>query len=146
MRRIHSVRSFIVALLLCAPASRAQDATSHGYVRTLEGAATVTRADGGEPAELVINYPLQVGDLVQTDSYAAAELVLPDLNVVRLGAVADLELRELAFSADSADRRTVLGLARGEIQIVVTEQALGDELPRIETPNARSTFTSPAST
>ena len=136
MRRFHCLQGLIPALLLVVGTAHAQDSASYGYVRTLEGSATVTRADTAEPTTLVINYPIQVGDLLQTDSYAAAELVLPDFNVVRLGAVADLELRELAFSADSDDRRTVLSLIRGEVQVVVTEHALGDELPRIETPNA----------
>ena len=131
----------VIALLLLAfiaPASRADDETTRGYghVRTLEGSGVLTRGDDGESDDLLRNYPLQVGDWVETDRASAAELVLADANIVRIGETSEVGFPELANSADSEDERSLLVLERGELQLVVTEYALGDELPMVVTPLA----------
>jgi hypothetical protein len=109
--------------------------TGYGHVRTLEGSAALTRADTGEREDLALNYPLQVGDSLETASGAAVEMVLADFNILRVGGGARIGFPQLARSADADDRRTVLTLDRGEIQLLVTEHALGDELPAVETPS-----------
>ncbi|HZI64725.1 MAG TPA: DUF6600 domain-containing protein, partial [Thermoanaerobaculia bacterium] len=127
----------LLALALLAGALPVEAAeTSYGYVRSLEGTATLAPAGGGGSEDLNLNQPLMAGDRVIVGPRSRLELALADYNLVRLDEGSDLLLEQLAFSADRNDRVTVLRLERGELQLVVHEQALGDELPRIDTPNA----------
>ncbi|MDX1643538.1 MAG: DUF6600 domain-containing protein [Thermoanaerobaculia bacterium] len=123
-------------LLLAASPMLGQEEGSHGYVRTLEGSAVLTRADTGERVDLLPNYPLEAGDVLATDPATRIELVLPDFNLLRLDGDTRIGLAALAYSADSDDRATVLELDGGELQLEVTEYALGDNLPTVHTTNA----------
>jgi hypothetical protein len=106
---------------------------SYSYVRALEGQATLA-SDGegiGETAE--VNQPLLAGDVVQVDRGARLEIVLADRNLLRVGGGTTLTLTRIAFSGDRGDRTTRLDLDEGQIVLVVSEDALGDQLPEIRT-------------
>ncbi|HEY0782640.1 MAG TPA: FecR family protein, partial [Thermoanaerobaculia bacterium] len=126
----------LLALAVSAAPLRAENGGSYGYIRVLEGSASLTAAGAAGRAAAEMNQPLQVGDRVTTADRGRAELVLPDQNIVRLDGGSDLVLEKLAASPDGQDTATVLRLFRGNLQLVVTRDSLGDELPRVETPNA----------
>ena len=120
---------------LAAGMAAAED-TSYSYVRVLDGSASVVSSggDGAEPLEL--NQPLLTGDRIVVAASSRLEVVLADRTRLRLDAGSTAVLRAVAFSADATDRATRLQLAGGTLQLSVDENAQGDELPRIDLPNA----------
>jgi hypothetical protein len=130
------------AWLLAAAGAGAQEAdSSYGFVRTLEGAATLLEIGGQPPAQgdrtdLEVNAPVLDGDRVWVTRGSRLELVLPDRSLLRLDGSTEVSLDRLAYSRGGDARSTRLRLERGELQLVVPEDALGDELPRLDTANA----------
>ena len=119
-----------------ATAPIADERASYSFLRTLEGDATVAAAGQGVGEALEVNQPLLTGDQVRVGPDSRLELALSDRNRLRLGAETGLVLERLAFSGDREERITVLRLEGGELLLEVSEEALGDELPRIITANA----------
>src|SRR5262249_26471365 len=64
------------------------------------------------------------------------EAVLSDGNLLRVDGGSEITLTRLAGSPDGDDPSTLLELHEGNLQLVVFEDALGDQLPRVDTPNA----------
>ena len=109
---------------------------SYGYVRTLEGSATLMQGDTGERVAVSVNEPLLAGDRLFAAGESRLEILLADGNIVRVGDRAEVLLRELANSGDTNDPRSVIELARGTLQLVVPADQGGHEFPAIVTPNA----------
>lgn len=143
----------VTGLALSQPlAASAQDEDeSYGYVRSLEGRATLIPApsveayddrdrsfgDAGERlTDIEINQPLLRGDRLSVPRGSRLEAVLPDGNLLRLDGGSEVLLKRLAGSADAGDDITLLELDAGNLQLVVSGNALGAELPRVDTPNA----------
>ena len=137
--RSRPVRLAAAALLLLAGVAGAQEADqSYGFVRTLEGAATLLQG-GGEShdrVDLEVNAPVIDGDRIWVARGSRLEVVLPDRNLLRLDGATEVGLESLAYSQGSDARSTHLRLDRGELQLVVVADALGEELPRLDTANA----------
>jgi len=108
--------------------------TSYSYVRTVEGRATLASFERDDSETVDRHEPLLEGDRIQVERGARLEVVLADRNLLRVAGDSSLRLAQVAFSADSASRTTSLELERGEIALVVSDQALGDELPQVHTP------------
>lgn len=132
----HPLRTSLGALMVAALLPAAATAEErYGYVRTLAGSASIsTRDAAGQEADT--NQPIMVGDRIEVSSRSRVELELSDRNLARLDGGSDLTVERSAFSADGSDRDTLLRLDAGDLQLVVNEDALGDELPRVDTPNA----------
>lgn len=129
--------SFGLALafaVLAAPLA-ARDGGSYGFIRVLEGSATVVQAGNDEPSGAEINLPVLAGDRLSVPSRSRLEIVLADFNLVRVDGGSELVLARLAESPDSDDRRTVLRLEQGNLQLVVVGNSRAD-LPQIDTPSA----------
>jgi uncharacterized protein DUF6600/FecR-like protein len=126
----------VAALLLAAGTAAAQTDNGYGYVRVLEGHATLTQAGTGSRDEAEINQPLLAGDQLDVAPGSYAEIALADRNLLRLDGGSELRLDRLAASPDGNDRATVLRLEQGDLQLIVTTDSLGDEMPRVETPNS----------
>ncbi len=126
-----------------ATAPAGDDRASYTFLRTLEGTATVASAGQGVGEELELNQPLLTGDQVRVGRRSRLELALSDHNRLHLDAGTSLVLERMAFSGDSEERITVLRLEEGELLFEVDEEALGDELPRLITPNATVYFQEP---
>lgn len=128
--------------LLAQPQAGTEDAApvdervSYTFLRTLEGEATVAAAGEGVGEALEVNQPLVSGDLVRVAARSRLELALADRNRLRLGADTIVSLESMAFSGDSDQKITLLRLDEGELLLEVTDEALGDELPRVVTGNA----------
>lgn len=122
--------------LAAAPAAAQSESGSYGYVRTVEGSALLTQAGSREQTPADVNQPLLAGDRISVPKGSTVELVLADRNLVRLDGGSELRLEHLAASPDADDPATVLRLDEGNMQVVVVHESLGDELPRLETPNA----------
>ncbi len=136
IRRFLQLAPLALACVAPAAAQNADERVSYAFVRTLEGEATVV-ADGrgiGELAE--VNQPLLTGDRIRVEGGSRVEVLLPDRNRLQLDSGAVVTLARLAFSGDREDRVTVLRVEEGEILLEVSDEALGDELPRLETPNS----------
>ncbi|HKI85208.1 MAG TPA: FecR family protein, partial [Thermoanaerobaculia bacterium] len=148
-----------IVAALCMPAASRGDITtpgqeqaqpiengrSYGYVRTLEGRATMAHSSLPGEKSVAVNQPLLVGEEIAVASGSRLELMLSDHNAVRLAGGSEVRLERMAFSADSEDRTTLLRLLAGEMQIVVSGQSLGDQLPRIDTANATVYIEQPGS-
>lgn len=124
----------VIALLVAATPSSAQDAGSYGYFRTLEGSASVLPVGADQAAELAVNQPILTGDRILVDAGSRLEVVLPDTSRLRLDGGADLTLSALANSGDEASDTTQLTLTDGLIQLVVPEAVQTET--RIDTGNA----------
>jgi hypothetical protein len=122
-------------LALAVPAA-AEESDSYGYVRVVEGSASVVQAGTSERASAEVNQPVLAGDRISVPNRSRIEVVLADRNILRVDGGSELVLERLAASPDRSDRATVVRLLEGNLQLVVTQDSLGDELPRIETPNA----------
>ncbi len=132
----------LIALLALPAVAGAEDDQNYGFLRVVEGAVTVLSADGSsEPAEP--NLPLLTGDLLSLAEEAHVEAILADRTRLRLGPGSELQLAAVAFSADGDARQTRLDLRYGTLQLVVTDEVLGDELPRIDVDNASFYVQSP---
>src|SRR5882724_6903891 len=152
-RALVSVFTLLLALAAAAVAPPATAQTdpaaggAYGYFRTIEGDATLIPAGDGErsaatPAE--INRPVLPGDRIQVAERGRVEIVLPDRNLLRLDGGSEVVLDQLAGDTDGASGgSTRISLAEGNFQLVVVEDALGDALPRIDTPTASIYVQSP---
>ncbi|HEX9945589.1 MAG TPA: DUF6600 domain-containing protein [Thermoanaerobaculia bacterium] len=121
-------------LAVAAPA--AAETGSYGYLSVVEGSATLMQAGTTERSSAEINQPVLAGDRLWVPDRSRVEIVLADRNILRIDGGSELVLERLAASPDRDDRATVLRLLEGNLQLVVLQDSLGDELPRIETPNA----------
>lgn len=128
----------LLALLAPVTAGRAaaeEHDGSYGYFRIVEGDATLMQAGGDrEPAE--INQPVLAGDRIWVPERSRVEVVLADRNILRLDGGSEVTLEQLAASPDRDDPATVIRLHDGNILLTVTTYSLGDQLPRVDTPNA----------
>lgn len=128
-----------LALGLCAlaavPVSADYD-NGYGYLRAVEGSATLMQAGSGTRTPAELNQPVLAGDRLWVPARSRVEIVLADRNLLRIDGGSEVALERLAASPDSRDRGTVLRLIEGNLQLVVVRESLGDELPRIDTPNA----------
>jgi hypothetical protein len=106
---------------------------SYAFVRTLVGQATVASDGQGIGNTLERNQPLLSGDRLRTGAGSRLEILLPDRNRLTMDRDTVVSLDRLAFSGDRESRITVLVLNEGELVLEVSEESLGDELPRIET-------------
>ena len=113
-----------------------EDSGSYGYLRVVEGSATLIQAGEKEGTPADVNQPVLAGDRIWVTEGSKVEIVLADRNIVRLDSGSELLLEHLAESPDADDPTTVLRLLEGNMQLLVTRDSLGDELPRVETPNA----------
>ena len=109
---------------------------SYSFLRTLEGSATAAASGEGVGEPLEPNQPLLTGDLVRVGASSRLEIALSDRNRLYLDAETGVVLERLAFSGDREERVTVLRLEGGELLLDVSDEALGDELPRVITANA----------
>ena len=124
-------------LLMAAPLVAQQDAgRRYGYVRTLEGQATVIAANTGTGTEAEVQRPLLVADRLQVASFSRLEAVLADRSRLRLDADTEVELVALANSADSTDTETWIRLFDGRLQVVVAAAVDSDDALKVETGNA----------
>jgi hypothetical protein len=123
-----------LAIAVVLPAAAGAD-ERYGYVRTLQGGASIASTESSAQAAEV-NQPVMTGDRVLVSDRSRIELELSDRTLARLDGGSDLTLVRSAFSADAQDRTTLLRLDVGDLQLQVTEDALGDELARIDTANA----------
>jgi hypothetical protein len=120
--------------LTALPAAASRD-ESYGYFRVIEGSATLMEGDGDrQPAE--VNQPVLAGDRIWVPERSRAEIVLADRNILRIDGGSEVTLEQLAASPDRNDPATVLRLADGNVLLTVTTDSLGDQLPRVDTPNA----------
>ncbi|HEX6899424.1 MAG TPA: DUF6600 domain-containing protein [Thermoanaerobaculia bacterium] len=121
--------------LAAAPAA-AGERDSYGYIRVLEGSATLVQAGSDERSNAEINQPVLAGDRILVPGRSRVEVILADRNILRIDGGSELILERLAASPDRDDRASVLRLIEGNIQLTAVQESLGDELPRIETPGA----------
>ncbi|WP_419162198.1 DUF6600 domain-containing protein [Candidatus Palauibacter sp.] len=109
---------------------------SYGYLRALDGSATLIQGDTRERVQITVNEPVLAGDRLFASGESRVEIVLADRNLVRVGDRAELLFRALANSGDTSDPASVLELTRGTLQLLVSADQLGSEFPAVVTPNA----------
>jgi hypothetical protein len=126
----------LAVLILPAASWSAQDQTSYGFVRVIEGRADLMQASSNTLVELVSNYPLMVGDEIRVPYGSRVETLLPDGTYLRLDGDTELSFQQLALSADSEDQLSVLRLLRGEVQLVLPSDSTNSEAFRVDTLNA----------
>jgi hypothetical protein len=108
----------------------------YGYFRVVEGSPTLAQAGANERAAAEINQPVLAGDHLWVPNRSKVEILLADQNILRVDGGSELILERLAASPDRRDQATVVRLVAGNLQLVVTQDSLGDQLPRVDTPNA----------
>ncbi|HEX2465408.1 MAG TPA: FecR domain-containing protein, partial [Thermoanaerobaculia bacterium] len=121
MRRIT-----LVAAALCVAAASAPllaDEDSQGFLRVVEGAATLIRVEDGQPEAARENTPALAGDRLSLAPGSRVEVILPDGHRLRLAESADLELVALARSLDEDSAATALQLSNGALAIDVPLEA-----------------------
>lgn len=136
--RLALVTGLFAALVVPVAAQtddQAAETGSYGYFRVVEGAATLTPADG-ERAGIEINQPLLAGDQLSVPERGHVEIVLADHNLLRVDGGSELVVERQAGETGRGDQATVIRLLDGNVQLAVVTDSLGDQLPRIDTPNA----------
>lgn len=127
--------ALLALVLLLADASYAQSDSPYGYVRTLEGEATLVPADDEEaPFTTSINQPVLPGDRLYVEPGARLEVVLPEGTRVRAGDGAELDFAVLGVEEDGEGPR--MQLLNGELQLTVPDVTASSATPRIDTHNA----------
>lgn len=117
-------------------AAVASETGSYGYLSVVEGSATLMQSDTDERSAAEVNQPVLAGDRLWVPERSRVEILLADRNILRIDGGSELVLERLAASPDGNDRATVVRLLEGNLQLIVTQDSLGDDLPRVETPNA----------
>lgn len=117
------------------PESESSDG-SYGYIRALEGSATLIQGDTGDRDPAQVNQPILAGDRIWVAPRGRVEVVLSDHNLLRIDGDSEVAFDALAGSPDRRDPLTILRLLQGNVQLVVVDDFLGEGLPRIDTPNA----------
>jgi hypothetical protein len=135
-RRLVSRFALALGAVALAAAPAAAGTGSYGYLSVVEGSATLMQAGTDERGSAEVNQPVLAGDRLWVPDRSRVEIVLADRNILRVDGGSELILERLAESPDRDDRATVLRLVEGNLQLIVTQDSLGDELPRVETPNA----------
>jgi hypothetical protein len=136
--RLALAAGLLTALAVPATAQPAETGTetgSYGYLRVVEGAATLTPADG-ERAAVEINQPVLAGDHLYVPERGHVEIVLADHNLLRVDGGSELVVERQAGETGRDDQATVIRLLEGNVQLAVLQDSLGDQLPRIDTPNS----------
>src|SRR6185312_441566 len=136
--RLSLVTGLLAALVVPAAAQtvdQTAETGSYGYLRVVEGKVTLTPADG-ESAAAEINQPVLAGDHLSVPGRAHAEIILADHNVLRVDGGSELVIERQAGETNRDDQATVIRLIEGNVQLAVTQDSLGDQLPRIDTPNS----------
>src|SRR5262245_37393750 len=104
-------------LALAVPAAAvAENSGSYGYVRVVEGSASLVPEDSGERTsedKAEINQPVMAGDHLWVADRSHVEIVLADRNVLRVDGGSELVLERLAGSPDRDDQATVIHLIEG---------------------------------
>ena len=121
MRRITLVAA---ALCVAAGAPVLADEDSQGFLRVVEGAATLIRVEDGQPEAARENTPALAGDRLSLAPGSRVEVILPDGHRLRLAESADLELVALARSLDENSAATALQLSNGALAIDVPREAV----------------------
>nr|MDP9121550.1 FecR family protein [Acidobacteriota bacterium] len=111
-------------------------ANGYSYLRMVQGSATLTQAGSNSSGPGEVNQPILIGDSLSVPGRGRAEVVLADHNILRIDGGSEVVFDHLAGSPDGGDRTTVVHLVQGHLQLVVDGQAVGDQLPEIDTPNA----------
>ncbi len=111
-------------MCVAAGAPALADEDSQGFLRVVEGAATLIRVEDGQPEAARENMPALAGDRLALSPGSRVEVILPDGHRLRLAESADLELVALARSLDENDAATALQLSNGALAIDVPREAL----------------------
>ncbi len=109
---------------------------SYSYVRRLEGSATLIQGASGERQAIEGQQPVLAGDRIWVAPSGRVEVVLSDRNLLRIDGGSEVAFDTLAASPDRQDSSTTLRLTQGNVQLVVVDDFLGEDLPRIDTGNA----------
>ncbi len=132
--RLALVTGLLAALAVPAGAQTAETG-SYGYLRVVEGSATLT-PEGGERAAAEMNQPVLAGDHLFVPDRSHVEIVLADHNLLRIDGGSELVVERQAGETGRDDQATVIRLIEGNVQLAVVQDSLGDQLPRIDTPNS----------
>jgi hypothetical protein len=122
MKRIGAMRRITLvaaALSVAAGAPSVAEQDSQGFLRVVEGAATLIRVEDGRPEAARENTPALAGDRLSLAPGSRVEVILPDGHRLRLAQSADLALVALARSLDEAGEATALQLTSGALAIDV---------------------------
>ena len=135
-RNLVRVASALALVALAASPAAADRDESYGYFRVIDGSATLIQAGSGTRTPAEVNQPVMAGDRILVPGSSRVEVILPDRNILRLDGGTEVTLEQLAASPDRDDPNTVLRLHDGNILFTVIADSLGDQLPRVDTPNA----------
>ncbi|MEM9292298.1 MAG: DUF6600 domain-containing protein [Acidobacteriota bacterium] len=99
----------------------------------------------GQPAPAQRYHPILPGDRVFSPAGGRVEIMLSDLNILRLGGNTEVVFDALAGSPEGSDEVTSLRLVEGELQLLVFDDAIGRALPTLSTGNATVYLRDPGS-
>ncbi len=132
-----SLAALLVLVAGVSSVSAQDNERTYGYVRILEGRATVTESRTGEEAEAEEQLPVLTGDVFYVHASSRLEAVLADRSRLRLDQSTVVELQSLAGSADSQATQTMVRLESGRLHYVVVDPPPADRAPVVETVNAQ---------
>ena len=134
--RLSLLGMLLLGLLLAVSALSAQESTTYGFFRTVEGYADLTQGDSGTPSAVEVNFPVLTGDRLEVSPRGRIEVVLADGNYLRIDGDTELVFDRLAYSGDREDDVTLLRLIAGEIQLVLPGDTADTRDLRVDTVNA----------
>ena len=135
MKRTVTASVLLVAISLLAGVVSADSRESIGVVRSVKGAASVTRGDTVHPAAPGLK--LQVGDALDTGPDGALGVILRDNSSISLGPGSRFVFREFLFSPEEGTFGLLVRISRGTMAYlsgVIGKMAPGKA--RFETPTA----------
>lgn len=128
------LRSVAVVLVLLTVQAHADDAAI-GFVKTLSGHATLTRASIVQPLELAM--PIHAQDRLETASDGRLGVTFRDDTRISLGPDSRLDLPRYVFKPADRQYGFVLRLVFGTLQYLSgTTEKLAPDAMSIETPTA----------
>ncbi len=130
-----SVRIFLLAILISAPALAEQPAEVIGHIQKIEGTAFIQR--GGTTLPAAAGAALYRGDLIRTGKPGAAGIVLTDDTTISLGSGSEFSLNDYAFDPKEGKFALVVRMIKGTFSYITGQIVkLAPGAAQVRTPDA----------
>ena len=124
----------LLAAWTCGPVTAGQDSADTGTVVAVRGEAYIDR--GGKRIPVRVGESILLHDRIETARDSTVEILFPDEAILVLTSQTIIEVKEHRFTGAGGDLRSVFGLAKGLVRVLMEKLFSEGSLFQMETDNA----------